>query len=212
MNKMCLRFGIKSGALQAATWCCFVTGNTSDIYLACRFLPSIKASMHKSGSWQIGFTREYWDSAENIFNKLHKRHLEIWPRPEETNPGEVLAFRIITPSSEVNLNQVDHKKDICWIPNAPVDMLTEIDVWITKSNSISPENGSEDHQVIGSLPVPNGETVWITYRVYSISNLAKQIQSLRNKCREKNVVGWGRLMGISDEPDGSRSLWDISNT
>jgi hypothetical protein len=206
---MCLRFGIKSGTFEAATWNCFVSKTTPDIYLTCRSLGSLKASMHESGSWQIGFTEEYWDSAENTFDKSKIRHLDIWERPKEMRPGEILAFRIITPSSEVNLNQVDHKKGICWIPNAPDDMVTEMDVWITKSGFIQP--GSEDDRIIGSLSVPKGEVVWITYRVYSISNLAKQIQCFRDKCKEGNIVRWDRLIGIGAEVDGSRLILDIGN-
>src|SRR5437879_3904528 len=102
MAQRVVRFGISDGAgHRAATWKLWTetSGNKSDIYLACRALGMLKASLHESGAWHIAYSKDSYEKDVKGTGPAKDRFVEKWPRPSVIAPGLTLAFRIVTPWS-----------------------------------------------------------------------------------------------------------------
>ena len=227
MAQRSIRFGIKdNNSKRAATWKLWTEtgGGKSELYLANRSLGgTLKASMHQSGSWHIAYTKEVYESRVKGTNtKLKDRFIEKWPRPPEIAPGITLAFRIVTPYSAVtNSTARGNYKGVKWLPNAPESKATEIDIFITKPESLGvewPGKTSMGTSLIGSFPLENISTVWAVYWLIDLpdfSGIKKgSFQFFTGKSKEDLKSDGLRLIAFGKEPDGSRVLYDcaVKNT
>ncbi len=225
MGKQRLRFGIHDGAgSRAATWNLWTSTGTgkSDVYLACREMyGSLKVSLHESGQWQIAYSQLFFDeNVKGVIPKFEDRYLEKWLRPSDFAPGHTLALRIVTPRSAVRTPANECRfKGVAWLPNAPENNATEIDILITKPRT--QVNGWPGKQpmgtsFIGSLPLDNGETVWAVYwfHVFDISSLPKGTGWFFKGKSEKDLKDLKEenlsLLAFGTEPDGSRVLYDCA--
>lgn len=217
MEERAIRFAAtdRSGK-RAATWKCWtLTGKgKGDVYLACRELGgALKASLHQSGNWHIAFSEEFFENG--FADKPHDRFIDKWPRPSEIAPGVTLAFRIITPYSAVSTAyDVSSLKNITSIPAPPKNRAVEIAVIITAPHTLIshwPGRNSMDTQLVGSMPLDSGETVWVVHRDIDIPNLGTLHGTPRYfKGRNKDdlaKVGL-RVLVSGDEKDGSRVIID----
>jgi hypothetical protein len=217
-----IRFVVTNGVKRAATWVCWAptSKGKSDVYLACRELGHAwHVSLHQSGDWHVAYIQKFFEENLRPFSdsgKSDKRFITEWPRPPEIAEGVTLAFRIITPNSAVSTPlDTSLSKKIISIPVPPDNHAVEIAVIITASYaSVShwPGRNSMDMQLVGSMSLDSGETVWIVHRVTDIPALG----TLRGKrsyfggkneddiARAKNP----RVLAIGHTEDGSRFILD----
>jgi hypothetical protein len=222
MAQRSIRFGIKNNSKRAATWKLWTEtgGGKSEIYLANRSLGgTLKASMHQSGRWHIAYTKEVYESRVKGTNtKLNDRFIEKWSMPPEIAPGITLAFRIVTPFSAVtDSTEKGNYKGVKWLSNAPESKATEIDILITKPNSLGvewPGKNTMGTSLIGSFPLENSSTVWAVYWLINMPNLSKiekgTFQFFAGKNKEDLKSDGLRLIAFGKEPDGSRVLYDCA--
>jgi len=180
---------------------------------------SIKASLHQSGKWHIAYSQQEFErSVEGIDPKFIDRFIEKWPRPKEIAPGITLAFRIVTPSSAVK-NPIDPRKEaqVTWLPNAPVQKATEIDIFLLKKNVLVsgwPGKNSMGTSLVGTIPLENGDTVWVVHWVVEMPDLShfNQAKGTFFKGRNRSDLQEGNLRAIvfGSEPDGSRVMYDCA--
>jgi hypothetical protein len=222
MSQKALRFGIQDGVRRAATWKLWTEtahGN-SEVYLACRALGgSLKASLHQSGNWHIAHSqRTFEERVQGAIPRFTDRFIDKWPRPPEITPGVTLAFRIVTPSSAVS-SSIDgsNVSGVIWLPNAPTEKATEIDIFFV--NSATPPSGwpgkrSMGTSLVGSLPLENGDKVWVVYWVIDMPDLS-QLNKGRGgfyKGRSRADLEGAQLRALvfGNEPDGSRVMYDCA--
>ena len=103
MPQQSLRFSVRDqDGNRAATWKLLThTGSGKhDVYLTCRSLGgALKSSLHQSGSWHIGFIRDFLEkNLEDGHPKRNDPYIDRWARPTETGPGVTLAYRIVVPT------------------------------------------------------------------------------------------------------------------
>lgn len=223
MSKQALRFGIHDNTgHRSTTWKLWAEkgAGRSEVYLACRPLGGIlKTSMHESGKWHIAYSqRAFEEYVKGAIPKFKDRYIEKWPRPSAFAPGITLAFRIVTPWSAVSTPvKEDKAKEITWLPNAPEQKATEIDILITKPTTQVigwPGKQSMGTSFIGSFPLDNGQTVWAVYLIVDMPDFS----SLRTgtgrffKGKNKNdLKGEGlRLLVFDTKSDGSRVMYDCA--
>jgi hypothetical protein len=222
MSEKSIRFAVTDGtSCRAATWKCWtpIVKGKSDVYLACRELGyAWHASLHQSGDWRIAYIPKFFKENLGTFpGKCDKRVIMQWPRPPQITEGVTLAFRIITPYPAVSIPlDTPLPKNIIPIPVPPDKRAVEISVVITSphtSVSLWPGRNSMDTQLVGSMVLDSGDTVWIVHRVTDIPNLGTlqgtpRYFSSKNKddlFRAKNP----RMLVFGDEKDGSRSIVEV---
>lgn len=222
MPEQSIRFGIKNAnGERATTWKCVIPKgvNKNDIYIMCRNLGgTLKTSLHESGNWHTAYIHNFYEKNVPGEHKNEKgRFVEKWNRPLNIADGVTLALRIITPSRSVNTQFDESKfKKMSWIPNAPVDKATEIYIIITKPrDEIAgwPGSRSMGTELIGSLNLDNGDTVWIVYSYVDIPELPSMKATPRyfaGKSIDDLKSNDLRALVFGDHDDGSRVLYDVS--
>jgi len=151
--------------------------NKHDVYLACRPLGGcLKASLHESGSWHIGFIR---DDLKRRLDPAHPRcinpYLDRWNRPKEIAPGFTLAFRLVVPTFSVNIPiGSSFSADIIRIPTAPKDKAVEVDILFTP-RGMSPEDwpgrGAMKTQFVGRFALESNEDICVVYQMTDVPSL-----------------------------------------
>jgi len=223
MSQRALRFGIHDGAGgRAGTWKLWTDagGGKSEVYLLCRELGgTLKASLHESGEWRISYSQRTFEGyVKGAIPKFQDRCIEMWPRPSEFAPGITLAYRIVTPWSAVTRPiEGCNVKGITWLPNAPEQKATEIDILFTKPTTRVngwPGKRSMGTSLIGSIPLKNGETVWAVHWVVDMPDFTKLGKGTARfyKGRSKKDLeseGLGVLV-FGSAPDGSRVVYDCA--
>ena len=211
-----LRFGITdNNGHRAATWTITNPKSKSDIYISCRELRgTIKASLHQSGSWHIGYSK---DAAEKYLATDQNKYMEIWTRPKPIALGFTLAFRIVTPYSAVTSPLIESSKHIIWIPNCNEGFATEIDLIITSSETVVrnwPGKDKMGTKLIGSFKLVNEETAWLVYWTIPMPDLSglsgKQFQFYKGKSKQDLVGGNLRVIIFGQESDDSRTIFDCA--
>ena len=222
MAKKSIRFGIKTECgKRASTWNCTVPKGVgkNDIYILNRALGgTIKTSLHESGQCHTAFIGKYYNESFAEAEKDERgRFVQKWSKPNELAEGLTLVFRIVTPFSSANTNMSEEKhKKTFWIPNAPENMATEIDIIITKPEVLVsgwPAKNSMGTQLIGKLELDNGDTVWF---IYMYTEIPKFPEKMSGKLRHSNgesidEIKDGNLkaMVFGDNPDGSKVIYDL---
>jgi hypothetical protein len=211
-----LRFGItNNNGLRAATWTITNPKSKSDIYISCRELRgTIKASLHQSGSWHIGYSK---DAVEKYLATDQNKYMEIWSRPNPIALGFTLAFRIVTPYSAVTCRLIESSKDIKWIPNCNEGFATEIDLIITSPDTAIinwPGKEKMDTKLLGSFKLSNEETAWLVYWTVPLPDFSglsgKQFQFYKGKTKQDLVGANLRAIIFGQEPDDSRTIYDCA--
>jgi hypothetical protein len=141
-----------------------------------------------------------------------------WPRPPQIAQGVTLAFRIITPCSAVStVRAIPLPKNIISIPIPSDNRAVEVAVVITTRNTLVsswPCRNSMRTELVGSMLLENGETVWVVHRVTDIPNLEilngtpKYFKGITKDDlkRTKNP----RILVFGYEKDGSRVILDCA--
>jgi hypothetical protein len=229
MSEQALRFGVHDGSgHRATTWKLWTkTGaGKSEVYLACRELHgTLKTSLHESGQWHTAYSQQTFEEVvKGADPKFKDRFIEKWPRPSDFASGHTLAFRIVTPWSEVTTPiepvEEDRFKGVTWLPNAPELMATEIDIVITKpTTSVDgwPGKNLMGTFSIGSLLLENGEIVWAVYWFVDMPDSAGspkgEVRFFEGRSEEdlKDAKeGELRALAFGTEPDGSRVIYDFA--
>lgn len=222
MSKKSIRFGIKTECgKRASTWNCTVPKGVgkNDIYILNRALGgTIKTSLHESGQCHTAFIGKFYN--EN-FAEVEKdergRFVQKWSKPNELAEGLTLVFRIVTPSSSANKNISDEThKEIFWIPNAPENMATEIDIIITTPDVLVsgwPGGKSMGTQLIGKLELDNGDTVWFVYMYTEMpkfpERMSGELRLFNDESIDEIKNGNLKAMLFGDNPDGSKVIYDV---
>jgi hypothetical protein len=80
-------------------WTVWTSPNTLDAYITVRPMRGgWKISLHKSGSWQSGFTAERFATTAP---DVPSRHWDIWERPDEFAPGMRRGVHLMFPDTEL---------------------------------------------------------------------------------------------------------------
>ena len=224
MPQRSIRFGVrKNESLHSATWKLWtnLSGNRSEIYLACRELGGeLKASMHHSGEWHVAFcSNSFEEKVEGAISGLNSRFVEKWPRPPELAEGITLAFRIVTPESAVSsVSKVKKPNKLVWVPAPPEGKAIEIYICITtpKSNfSDWPGKDSMATELLGSIRLNNDDTVWVVSKNIEypdLSNLSNGAVQLFKGKSKNDIKDAGNLRALifGRNQDGSRVIYDTS--
>lgn len=219
MSEVAIRFGVGDGtSRRAATWKCWAHrgGGKNDVYLTCRDLPgSLKASLHASGNWHIGFDQRFLD-ANAVREEWPTRFTEKWTRPSDSSPGFTLACRIVTPSVTVNVT-IDPSDcvGVVWIPPPRDGHAVETVVAITAAQT--PINGwpgtTMGATLVGTFALDNGDTVWVVTHEITLAGAEGAFPANARFFHGKtnaDVKGPGlRMIALGKEPDGSRVLFEL---
>ena len=158
----------------------------SETYLAGRDMAGLqKVSLHSSGVWTAAFTEQSGVELRNVQNRRSHR----WERPPAFVPGWVQG-------PVIDISRVDtrhlpfpphaEKKPITWLPAPQVRHKLQIAVLFATDPSASADD-LRYGEAIGSLPLDNGETVWIV-----ASETAMTRNDRRQSFRVRDVeVGFG---------------------
>lgn len=220
MPKQSIRFSVRDASgNRAGTWKLLTrTGSGKhDVYLTSRSLGGrLKASLHESGSWHVGFVRNFLnEELEDDHPKRNDPYIDRWPRPAELSPGVTLAYKIVVPTSGVNIPILDSlPESIVWIPAGPEGKAVEIDIVFTRPDTIVnswPGRNSFNTELIGRLSLENQEIVWIVHRVVDVPDLKFPTGSstVFKSGRDVNLAN-GNLRAIvfGHSNDGSRFMVD----
>ena len=166
--------------LRASTWRCWIAGRgKDDIYLAPRPIAgSFKVSLHESGDWRVAFTTEFKEKMKRQGRWAEGDHRSVarWRKPEQLAPGVVLAFRVIVPASAVSIPAEPRllPGDLVWIRPPHENMAAEISLVLTgKDTRVTgwPGKRGMNNDLVGSLNLPSGTTLWLVSRQVDIPQL-----------------------------------------
>ena len=200
-----LRFAAGSPDRPFSTiWRLWVHG--SDAYLSARAVGHLyKLSMHQSGQWISAFTSQsgaVWESGS-------RRH-QTWTRPSEFTPGWTQGPAVLIPWVEWRGQFQPIEKppsDTVWVPGPERDNKLVFDILFSAPNVSADEIASvsePDRSIVGSLPLSDGETVWLRAREAIMSpEEQKGVASAEREFRDAPVSGdltidaWALWMPLS---------------
>ena len=223
MAQRSLRFAIRDDhGRRAATWKLWTeaAGGRSEVYLASRSLGRyLKVSLHESGDWHFAYEQRAFEArVQGTSPSATDRFIRKWKRPAELAPGLTLAFRVNTPASAVTTPiEAGLPAGLIWVPNAPEGMATEIDIFLVKNTTRStswPGKTKMGTSLVGSVPLENGETVWVVYWVVPMPDFSKAFTGGRGSyykgVSEKHLHGANlKALVFGEEADGSRVFYDV---
>ena len=105
----------------------------------------VKVSLHASGSWQVGTTKDYQKSYET----LEARHWEIWRRDSEMAPGIVRGWYLLIPHSE--LGKGDRDLEAVQLPPVGRDAAVSLELLIMRNEGPIPV--FENSFLVGKWPL-----------------------------------------------------------
>jgi len=166
-----------------------------DVYLTARSLGgTMKASLHRSGNWQFGFTSEFETKGRSQGNwPLDSRHIERWVRPPEIGGGITLAFRVVIPASELREWPLETSKEVQWLPapdsgNAGVIELAFTEEALPLSKGWPGKNRVRTSP-FGLIGLATGEFAWLLYRQEAMTD------EYREKLEEYRARVLGQVPG-----------------
>jgi hypothetical protein len=184
----------------------------SDTYLAARVLAHLwKFSMHESGQWNWAST-----SQSGIVDKESGlRPRRTWARPPEFTPGWVQGPAVVIPwvkwRGQFQPIGRSWPRDTVWVPGPARKRKLVFNVLFAAAtvpadaiNSVS----QPGDWIVGSLPLANGERVWLQARQAGISSEERKgLASVEREFRGFQVSGdlsktdpWG--IWITTSPQG----------
>lgn len=137
------RIQLIDGSGRCSTvWAIFSAKRTADIYVCPRIMGgAVKVSLHQSGSWQVGFTKE--SSAK--LNAGRTRHWDIWKGGAEIGPGTVRAWYLLIPDQELRAADEDTKAHK--VPPVGPDHAASIELLIMSNDG--PSVAFDDAHIVG---------------------------------------------------------------
>jgi hypothetical protein len=213
-----IRFGVGDGSKRAATWKCWNTKGTNDVYVACRELGgALKTSLHESGSWHVAFSWDYLEkNADFPSTEWPTRYIEKWPKPPDIATGVTLAYRIVTPAASVTTAVVpDQTTGVLWIAPAADGFAVEIDILISRPSAVLrswPGRTSMGTQLVGSFLTEAGDTVWVVNWTIPVPDSKEPLTGRGRFFKGRSAADLAepnvRAILFGDEPDGSRKMID----
>ena len=208
---------------RGASWKIWIHTETgkNDVYLACRELGgALKASLHESGSWHVGFIRKF--VLENLATNEPKRadpYIEIWPRPAAIQRGITLAYRIIVPTAALNIRLDQRiKSSMIVVPAAPTGKATEITVFLLSPGALCsnwPGRRSMGTNPVSCLELDNSEKVWVVCHIVDVPQLeskAGRLSPFKSRRPTKSPAGILRGLVFGSHDDGSRWIMECAMT
>jgi len=186
-----LRFAAGSPERRfSSVWRLWVHG--SDVYLGARILLRMfKFSMHQSGQWISAFTSD----SGAMLDTGSRRH-RTWHRPAEFTPGWTQGPSVIVPWVEWHGEFQPKEKppsDTVWVPGPAQGMKLVFNVLLSGATTLPDTINSVSQTgdwIVGSLPLSNGETVWVQARQAAMSpDDQKGIASVEREFRGIQVSG-----------------------
>ncbi len=167
-----LRFAVGSptGARSSIWWA--AAEGPGDFYVGRRGIPSVKASLHATGEWQIEFTREAIEKGKaqptvsaypGQQARGRTRFIDKWTRPPERAPGLTKALLVRVPSSAVVPRAEGFLKKTHWT-EAPAGRTVEYLLVLTPF-SLWEMRGPEDVTHVGTIGADGApEKLWVLSR------------------------------------------------
>jgi hypothetical protein len=220
MPGMSVRFAVRDNeGRRSAMWSLFSMG--SNVGLTTTEVGGLmKANLHESGSWQIGYTSEY-ERKQRTAGKWQggSRHWQIWGRPEAVQPGYTAAVKILVPSAALARRAEPTKtKPVRWIDSRE-GYGVSFTVWLCKSK-VPPWGYGGNNECIATLPLPNGEVVLVGAHYVSGRDatevMLRGLGGFVKTLMEQDTASMdplptnATLIGFSDEPSGVRTITEIA--
>jgi len=187
-----------SDGLRSSTWRLW-GNNKGDIYVAPRSLCGVtKASFHRDGRCQVGFTENYATTASRRFG-VQSRHWQKWRLPNEPL---VRVLQILVPHSELRSFPERKPRNITWLPAPPEGSLGVISIFVTAlANNLPLPNGADMPILVGKLPTFT-RVAWVVYGHHPVDHaLEKRVDQERAKLKH--------LPGVATLPLNARAaLWE----
>jgi hypothetical protein len=215
-----IRFGLRcpTTGLCSHLWTCFTEKGRakSDVYIVPSTLGNIfKISLHESGSWQLGFTREYAETLSELRTRTGSRHWEIWERPDQLSRAVTRAFAVVLPASLARHTPNDDATDdnVCWVSPPSDGFAMEFNVVITHPvpRDDWPGRRAMNTQLTGSFELESGEILWIVHREIPLPK--PEPVTLSRDAIKKIMEGSGgeklTIMLIGKSDDGSRYALEV---
>lgn len=165
-----IRFAVEDEAGDRRSTQYLLWGNkhADDVYVAGRDVAGwMKASLHQSGSWQHGFTKQAEE--QGSVGADGRRHLERWNRPLEIASGLTHAMRIVVPTSQLRPGPSSAKQVACVaVPPPRTGDGTAFDLYLVEDDSVSATFEQSVH--VGTLKLPGGGSLWIIAREMHLPN------------------------------------------
>jgi hypothetical protein len=137
-----------------------------------------KASFHRDGSCQVGFTTEYAVTASRRF-AVRSRHWERWRLPA----GQVVcALQVLVPRSELRSFTDRNSSDITWLPKPPEGSVAVVSIFVTTQGVKFPlPSGVHTAIIIGHVQTSIRTAVAIYAHHPMDAALAKLVDDERKK-------------------------------
>jgi hypothetical protein len=178
----------------------------------------MKTSLHSTGQWHHAYTEKFFvDHVPEEYKTDSGRFIWQGPQPPEIAPGFTLAIRIVTPKSSITseIENVTRGK-ITWI-QAPADgKANEIAILIAAKNTQVanwPGKNSMNNQPVGSVSLPNGDTVWVVHRDIELPDFSKITGNAKffdGRSKEDLKSHGLRMHMLGEESDGSMCIYDCA--
>ncbi len=184
-----IRFGVKdNNGRRSSSW--KLWSNRSDIYMSARPLRgTVKLSLHESGNWQLSFTSEFVRKVPKHFETM-PRHISLWQKPREVEPGVTVACRIHIPVAELRMlgeEEGKNSRHVRWVSAPADDLSIQFLVVITeRTASFQKWPGEVDPALllVGKIILPDERSVWVLYREQPVNpDVPKLIDSARGRLR-----------------------------
>lgn len=147
---------------QSAIWTVFGTGNSSDVYVACRpQAKDIKVSLHESGRWRIGRTPSYARQRASAGMGPEDRAFHKWQRPREIHPGWTWALNIVVPASDLTVpkSSVVLPEDVKWHPSPGQGFESWFGVFLAHGVGFAVDR--PEGRIVAVVELPSGERLGV---------------------------------------------------
>jgi hypothetical protein len=193
---------------HSAVWRLWVHG--ADAYVGARtILGLLKLSMHRSGDWISAFTSQ----SDAVIEETGSRRTHTWQRPAEFTPGWTQGPAVMVPwvSWRDELRSLEEMPaDTEWVPGPKRNKKLIFNVLLSAAGverDASSVSRPSDRVLDRSLPMSNGEAVWLQVRQAEMSpDENKGIASAEREFRGFRVTGsldsvgaWGLWITTSNE-------------
>jgi hypothetical protein len=213
------RFGVMaSDGRQSSVWRAWVPAAKSDVYVAARSIAGkLKVSLHESGNWREGFTREFSQNSGGFVLPPGDRARQKWQRPPDFAPGLTMAYQVIIPESELwQPAQISNPPDVHWEQPAGVGQESVFSVILMRSEAVGltgwPGMDAMASRLVSRFSLANGETCWIVAHDQTthpdnrttMDTFKSWVES--NRPSFPNVGDWSSIRGIIlvRDPSGTR--------
>jgi hypothetical protein len=183
-----------------------------DIYVAVRSLGGIiKASFHRDGKCQVGFTSEYAKTAQARFGK-DSRHWETWRLPPEP---VVRVLQILVPTSELRSFLEYKTGEVVWLQPPESNLIATVSVILAPPLAeIEPPAALASARLVGTVRT-SLRNAWVFYAHSSIDETLKGIiatehAKLRKLPSPATVLPGTRAVMWDSRPDHDRHVLELA--